>query len=114
MEVYRNLHNGLFSIRCARTKLVLAHGDNFYIDNVTGVVRESGRLKVLRDDQKNVHAWLTGNYKGEINRSMRIGEPVYYNPYKTDRFENIISGSVYFNIGQAFNMNKTIKGEQLI
>lgn len=56
VEVYRNLHKGGFSIRCAKTKLVLAHAENVILKNVKFVVSQAGREKVVQSKRKAVHA----------------------------------------------------------
>lgn len=86
VEVYRNLHNGKFSIRDAKTKLVLAHGTNFALENVVGIVNEAGRQRVLDEKRKNVHAFLRGNLNLHSLEPTPTPDLVVYNPYRLDRF----------------------------
>lgn len=76
--VYRNLHNGLFSVWHAGK--VLAHVPEIHLDNAEFRVRESGRQKVLREKKKNVHAFVVGT----VNSKPPAEKPsmgITYNPY---------------------------------
>ena len=63
VDVYRNLHNGLYSIK-ARSGifkgLVVAHARQVWLDDVEFVVSEAGRARVLREKKKYVHAFVRG------------------------------------------------------
>jgi hypothetical protein len=82
VEVYRNLHKKCYSIR--QNKLVIAYSDNFYISDVILKVSEKGRLRVLKEKRKNVHAILEG-YIVEVY-NVQLIKKLYYNPYKTSTF----------------------------
>lgn len=104
VEVYRNLHNGMLSIRDAKTKHVVGHADRVTLSDVSFHVSESGRQRVLRERKKNVHAVVRGNlltymfgggfkgrsltpyikYNGE--QFAMSDTQVKYNPYKYDSF----------------------------
>lgn len=89
VQIYRNLHNKMFSIRCSKTKLVLAHGTNFIVKNVKPVVNQNARKKVNREKMRIVHAYLEGEFHGEASEetfSEIIIDEIYYNPYKTESF----------------------------
>lgn len=83
VRVYRNLHNGLFSIKCNKSGLVVAHGEGFMIKNATPFVSMSGRQRVLDKKQRNVHAWITGEYVGLVEDwDYNLYGEAYYNPYR--------------------------------
>lgn len=84
VDVYRNLHNGMFSIRDQKTKLVLAHGDEFILTNVYSLISRAGQRKTREQGVRNVHAWLAGKYLGE--RDIKIHSEIRYNPYLNDDF----------------------------
>jgi hypothetical protein len=89
VEVYYNLHNGLFSVKDYHTGLVLAHGEHIHIYNPEFKVSESGRQRVLREGKKNVHAYVKGSFwgTGELDRDVRRQyEGIYYNPKTQDKF----------------------------
>ena len=104
IEVYRNLHKNCFSVR-HKGKVVdyLYDDEQLALTNVKFVVQPAGRAKVLRENKKNVHAFVRGVYVGFIGfRSgpydrerdeMYFGKfedldfyAVSYNPYKSDKF----------------------------
>lgn len=108
VEVYRNLHNGKFSVRDHKTKRVLAHCDEVTLAGAVFKVSQAGRERVLRERKKNVHAVVMGKlleyrgaepYKGRsiadhvwqwadgIKRLALIGTTkATYNPYKYASF----------------------------
>ncbi|MFK4132359.1 hypothetical protein ACI2KR_08700 [Pseudomonas luteola] len=104
VRVYRNLNNGLVSIMCEKTRLVLGYGQEIMLDEVDFIVNESGRQRVLRDKCKNVHAYARGTIisatdflplKGrkisiEPSESMlQPSERIFYNPYRSGSFTDL-------------------------
>ena len=83
VEVYRNLHQKCWSVRDAKTGLVIDHKDNIHIQDATLVVRPAGRKKVLQEQRKNVHAFIKGTTSDSI---LRLTDQITYNPYKYDSF----------------------------
>lgn len=112
VDVYRNLHNGLYSIKARSGNykgLVVAHARQVWLDDVEFVVSEAGRARVLHERKKYVHAFVRGtmsSFKGfdraPIKEFMGIGcfpemEPdavdmmlfghnFTYNPYRYSSF----------------------------
>ena len=93
VEVYRNLHNGTFSIR--RNGKVVKHLENWMtlcLQDVKFAVQPAGREKVRREGKKNVHAYIRGTVikAEEYNFSETFKEKcdlwVTYNPYQDDTF----------------------------
>ena len=88
--VYKNLHNGKFSIK--QNNLVVGYCDNIILDNVTFKVSEVGRQLVIKTGHKNVHAYIVGyiNISNASNllSSLKITENMQlsYNPYKHNYF----------------------------
>lgn len=121
--VYKNLTRDKYSIKCAKTKLVVGHADKIDMVNCTFKVSENGRQRVLRDKQKNVHqtqrfgnsiSWYSAYIVGEILgcegfearnggevimrgcelRPMHMWS-VTYNPYYTKTFIDVECKPVY-------------------
>lgn len=91
VAIYKNLHNGLFSVK--QGGLVVAYVNNVTLTNVQFKVSEAGRQRVLRDKQKNVHAFVVGIIK-DINKPYnKVGARLSYNPYKANCFTWCDSGS---------------------
>jgi len=108
VQVYRNLHNGLISIQDLSTGVVLCHADAIDLEEANFIVREAGRQQVIREQRKNVHAFVRGKvisiqnfqpYKGRSLRVNRLSDlqdlqvsnmwtttKVSYNPYKAPHF----------------------------
>ena len=97
VEIYKNLHNGLWSVR--QHGLVVAHIESFMMRQVFFKVSQVGRLKVIREKRKNVHAFVCGildeskinfmqNHKEKLDFHAELvqASKLYYNPYKTDHF----------------------------
>lgn len=89
VKVYFNLHKRVFSIKDKKTGLVIAHGNNIQLKNPVFQVLESGRQRVLKEKQKNIHAYVTGELIGigELDADVkRQYDRVNYNPYKAGKF----------------------------
>lgn len=94
VQVYWNLHKNMFSVRDKKTNKVIAHTDSIILNNVKFVVHESGRQRVLKEQRKNVHAYVEGDvcirpYSSvdyAIYRKMENPVQVKYNPYKKSTF----------------------------
>lgn len=85
-DVYRNLHNGLWSILDRKTGRVLKHQDKVFVMDALFIVRAGGRAKVLLERRKNVHAFVRGTVieTNELDLSGFVS--VTYNPYKHSTF----------------------------
>lgn len=98
VEIYKNLHNGLFSVR--QNGLVVAHVESFSLASVYCKVSEAGRQKVIRERKKNVHAFLCGkltlvNCIGTDNGLFEIlvnDKKLTYNPYRQGNFVKLMQG----------------------
>lgn len=99
VEVYRNLHNGLMSVRECGGK-VLTHEREVFILSPRFVVQPAGRAKVLKERRKNVHAFVRGEAVGfSIGTLAGFDDyegwsQVRYNPYECPNFTDRETGSV--------------------
>lgn len=85
VDVYRNLRTGGFSVR-KKGKVVL-HCNALTILNPKFIVRQKGRERVLRDKQKNVHAFVRGEFQLASDCLIAgLKHEAYYNPYETETF----------------------------
>lgn len=110
VDVYKNLHNSLWSIRDVKTNLVVGYAKTVELKDCKLIVCEAGRQRVLREKQKNVHAYVRGSIKGTIgfkafkNRTIPTTPAIsltdgyspncslYYNPYKVSSFVDKLTG----------------------
>lgn len=99
VKVYRNLHKdgAVYSIMDAKTRRVLGHSSTLVLNDCTFNVSQAGRERVLKEQKKNVHAFIIGNYEEyDENADETSGIFVEYNPYKNKTFESRWSGvSIY-------------------
>lgn len=103
VQVYRNLHKNCYSVRCKKTRKVIAHVNYIQLVNVEFKVSESGRRRVLREKRKNVHAVVEGDTI--LNGMENIeGIRVKYNPYFVDCF--------YTEDGPIFKADRVVMNEQ--
>jgi hypothetical protein len=88
--VYFNLHKRCFSIKAlegADKGRVVAHSDALLLHNATFKVSEAGRQRVIREQCKNVHAGVVGDWNStEQLAVVGTGKAVTYNPYVYDSF----------------------------
>jgi hypothetical protein len=90
---YRNLHTGMWSLMAVdgeHAGRIVAHASEVTISAPRFVVRESGRLRVIREGKKNVHAGVRGFVSGK--RPMSAPVRVTYNPYRLGAFVNAETG----------------------
>jgi hypothetical protein len=85
VEVYFNLHKKVFSIRDKKTGLVVAHSPSVSLVNVKYKVSKAGRARVLREQKKNVHALIVGEFAGTVPTFETTAQG-YYNPYLYESF----------------------------
>lgn len=114
VQVYRNLHNGLFSIKDKKTGLVVAHGNHIHLNDCSAVISLPGQKRAHRTRIRNVHAWIEGTYMGILDLSdiynfIYVPRELYYNPFDTDTFIDSTTGEppesldrVYFYGGKAY------------
>ncbi len=90
VRVYWNLRKNCWSVQ--HKGVVINHVDSLLLKNVTFSVSEAGRQKVLREKQKNVHAFAKGELV-MINqlRPLELNLQISYNPYKFGYFYNKIT-----------------------
>ena len=107
VEVYRNLHNGLFSLRDIKSKLVIAHGDNFTIKNAIVKFQPSGQKKAKESGVRNVHAYIVGELVK--TDTIALQNEITYNPFADDNFTFKATGKdfvgaelMYFNRGKCY------------
>lgn len=95
--IYFNLHRKCFSIKAlegANKGRVIAHRNEALVFDATFKVSEAGRQRVIREQRKNVHAGVVGQWIGaedggdrfSIDAISRNGSAITYNPYKYSTF----------------------------
>lgn len=96
VSVYFNLHRKLWSIRAEEGPYkgkVIAHAANVSLVEATPHVSEAGRLRVLEEKRKNVHACIKGLLEAHNTDKLDCWTDGYsdagkisYNPYKASHF----------------------------
>lgn len=114
-RIYRNLHRGLaFSIQ--ERGRVIDRLTNLVAYDVRFTVSEVGRLRVIRERAKNVHAFVVAQ-SWSTEMPLELGPAVTYNPYLASTFmcegESINTASaVIFTGGKCYlaKPNQTLRG----
>lgn len=90
VAVFRNLHARAWSLVAndGRHKgQVVAHARSVQLDLPIFRVSEAGRQRVIREQQKNVHAFVVGILRDTTEYPDDLGmERVTYNPYTMSEF----------------------------
>lgn len=82
-----HLHKKCFSIRHAATRKVIGYTDRIVLREVSFPISTAGRLRVLREKKKNVHAFVQGYYDAREQYSDQVAfREAYYNPYRVSAF----------------------------
>jgi len=82
-SIYWNVRRKVWSIQ--QKGRVVGHTKYLVLENVTFHVNENGRLKVIRDQRKSVHAKVKGR-RVSARLSVRCATRVRYNPYRDKTF----------------------------
>ena len=96
-RVYKNLHNGMWSVQSKGENgfRVSCHKETVELNDVSFIVYEAGRQRVLATKQKQVHAYVQGNVVETVKTKKSNGVQhslfetwvrVSYNPYKGGYF----------------------------
>jgi hypothetical protein len=91
--VYRNLGLPGVWYSVMQNGRVVAHRRRLLLEGVKFVVRQAGRVKVLREKRKNVHAFVTGFVAvggacGIDSNGRNLPMRVRYNPYEAGHFQS--------------------------
>lgn len=93
VRVYRNLNRNCWSVLAAegpRRGRLIKHVTELALRDCRFVVSEAGRLRVLREKRKNVHAYVEGEWmQRDLKRRMAdwtVLGTVSYNPYARGTF----------------------------
>jgi hypothetical protein len=102
VEVYKNLHKDpIYSIRDAKTKIVIGHGDAIFLKDVRFFVQQGGRNRVLKERRKNVHAFVRGTITYFKTDTVPL-EGATYNPCRSGFFTLVGSGKAILKAELAF------------
>ena len=94
---YRNLrYPGIvWSVKDVKSGLVVDRSKRVVMKDVHLVVSEAGRLRVLKEKCKNVHAGVRGTRIKRLPKGLTGFISSWYNPYKVSTFVTNV-GKVYF------------------
>ena len=97
--VYYNLHKHKWSVKDVKTGRVIGHYYDVSLYNATFKVSEAGRVRVLKEKRKNVHAGVEGYLTKDVLARKMDGtilwespserHKVTYNPYLYETFVTV-------------------------
>jgi L-fucose mutarotase/ribose pyranase (RbsD/FucU family) len=99
VRVYKNIPRSrqaghpVYSIQDMHTRRVVAHSDHVVLSNAEFVVSEAGRQRVLREQRKNVHAYVIGVFIERLDLDDIGASVITYNPYKGPTFVTLPTGN---------------------
>lgn len=107
IEVYFNLHKGVFSIRDMNTGFVVGHAPRVWMCHGSFIVSEAGRQRVLKSGRKNVHAFVRGYFEG-FGPPDNIGgwNHFSYNPHDMKTFQDTLNKQDLIMAGQVYLFGK--------
>lgn len=83
-RVYYNLNKHKLSIQTKTEKgwRVTHYSEYIFLKDVIFKVSEAGRQRVLKEQRKNVHAWVIGTYIKDFDINEKLTHSIVkYNPY---------------------------------
>ncbi len=106
VRVHRNLHRNKFNISTYIKGVgwrLHSYADTCTLEDVTFKVNQGGRMRVIREGKKNVHAFLYGNLTDEVYFGDFFGikknenaQQISYNPFRNDSFGSYDTGEATF------------------
>lgn len=92
VRVYRNLNKSCLSVQ--QKGIVKCHTANILLYDFRTVISRAGQKRVREQKRKNVHAFIEGNLVswGRYLPDNAQWVELYYNPYKTDDWQNMLTG----------------------
>jgi hypothetical protein len=106
-KVYFNLRKHVFSVK--QGQHVVLHTEGVHLTDVTLTVNEKDRQRVLREQQKNVHAYVNGMFQGTYSGDAPEGyREAYYNPYKVSTFVDKETFEPVTEASEAILLNRRI------
>ena len=106
-QVYRNLHTGGWSIRCSKTRLVVARVESCFVANVRLHVSQKGVARAQREGVRNVHAWAIGELVETLPEGHQVR--ISYNPYRFPyRFHDESGAVIIGGSGAIFSENGSL------
>jgi len=108
-KIYRNLHRDCFSVlkynQEKKGYRLFAHEKDLICHDVNFTISKAGRDRVLLEKKKNVHAFvICQNYTTFVGEP-KLGDQVYYNPYKMETFQVRTTDEPIYNAGTLIMTN---------
>lgn len=100
VQVYFNLHKKMWSIRDKKTRKVIGHSNECLLVNCSFKVSQAGRERVLREQHKNIHAYVEGTLRNDLlarDFDPRATVKVEYNPYRMSQFQTVRQGTPVYD-----------------
>jgi len=89
VRIYWNLHKGMWSVQCAKTRKVMGHATQVLVREAAFTVSEAGRQRVLKERKKNVHAFVVGELEAAIwFTHMKTGAPGFWHDWEMGKRSN--------------------------
>ena len=82
--VYFNLHKKCWSVR--QSGKIIEHTNQVMLRDCRYLVAQAGRLKVLKEKKKNVHAGVSGYLVDSVPNVPEYSSELTYNPYRYKTF----------------------------
>lgn len=105
VKIYRNLHNGMWSIMDAKTRKVIGHAKCVVVTDATFPVNTKGVHKIRETRRKRVVAFVAGKFQG-YDDDHECQRSVHFNPYEFFTFVD----AHRFPVDIADKVNLTLNG----
>ncbi|MGO4348244.1 hypothetical protein AB4Z45_22380 [Paenibacillus sp. MCAF9] len=102
-----------FSVRDAKSRRVITYVKDIALHDAQFDVSIKGRLRVLFERKKNVHAFIRGVFyqkeqKNILNFNVKGLRQAYYNPYTTEQFIDKETRQVIINAKIVYCTDKSV------
>jgi hypothetical protein len=108
-KIYRNLHRDCFSVlkynKEKKGYRLFSHEKDLVCSDVNFTISKAGRDRVLLEKKKNVHAFVICQNYSIFVEEPKLGDQVYYNPYKMETFQVKATGEPIHSAGTVIMTN---------
>lgn len=113
VRVYRNLNRKGVVWSIKQGAYVVAHATELVLQNCKLIVWEAGRQRVIKEQSKNVHAFVTGYVLKDRSDVKTKWFPLRYNPYKYESFQIRLPNHNWYNVAQGSYVKFDSKGAHM-
>ena len=94
VRMYRCLNRKGFVFSLSQSGKVIGHTSSIVLKNCKLLILESGKNRCIREQQRNVHAFVEGHIASEKDIKLAASVKLFYDPYGDKKFHTSFSDEI--------------------